>query len=345
MVNDNPNYDYHNTEQAVPSTPYGSGDPYYNKSSGYIASGPAKRPKRNWLKFGIPIAILVIVGAVLGGVFGSRASKKNGGSSGGSNNGDNGDGNSSNGVKNGLARFPASTDSFYGMPIYPSSVSLLFYSSIVCGNIAMLSFLFFFSSSLPLFPIRSALPSVLGDQTNSALYGQPTFSTNTKTSWPSDSFKPTNPSPTTVRPDRPRIIAPAYKWNTLPNLIANDPYLSAWNKSIFQNATDYFNASPVKYNMDGASGILDNSREIKMRIKAFAYCYRMSNNTKWVDRAWDEIQVGCLVFFFKSIQWVNWYLERSLERLWSGNRQVEHQSLFGYRRDGCRLWHRLRLAL
>lgn len=43
--------------------------------------------------------------------------------------------------------------------------------------------------------------------------------------------------------------------------------------------------------MDGSSGILDNAREIKMRIKAFSYAYRMSNNTKWVDRAWDEIQV------------------------------------------------------
>jgi hypothetical protein len=44
--------------------------------------------------------------------------------------------------------------------------------------------------------------------------------------------------------------------------------------------------------MDGSSGILDNSREIKMRIKAFAYVYRMTNDTKWVDRAWEELQVS-----------------------------------------------------
>jgi hypothetical protein len=44
--------------------------------------------------------------------------------------------------------------------------------------------------------------------------------------------------------------------------------------------------------MDGTSGILDNAREIKMRIKAFAYVARMTNDTKWVDRAWAEIQVG-----------------------------------------------------
>ena len=44
--------------------------------------------------------------------------------------------------------------------------------------------------------------------------------------------------------------------------------------------------------MDGSSGILDNAREIKMRIKAFEYVYRMTNDTTWVDRAWEEVQVG-----------------------------------------------------
>jgi hypothetical protein len=46
--------------------------------------------------------------------------------------------------------------------------------------------------------------------------------------------------------------------------------------------------------LDGPSGILDNAREIKMRIKAFAYAYRMTNATRWVDRAWEELQV-CFV--------------------------------------------------
>jgi len=130
MANAHTNYDYHNTEHGVPTSPYGSGDPYYSKSTGYIASGPPKRSKSNWLKIGIPIAILVIVGAIVGGVLGSRASKNNssGGSS-GSDNSNNGGGNG-NGVKNGLARFPVSTDPFYGMPIYPSTVSIPSYSSL-----------------------------------------------------------------------------------------------------------------------------------------------------------------------------------------------------------------------
>ena len=44
--------------------------------------------------------------------------------------------------------------------------------------------------------------------------------------------------------------------------------------------------------MDGDSGILDNSREVKERVKAFSYAYRMTNDTKWVDRTFTELQVS-----------------------------------------------------
>ena len=89
----NPTYDYQSAENTAPTTPYGSGDPYYDKASGFIASGGAgKRPTRKWLKIGIPIAVLVIVGAVVGGVLGSRSTKGNN-SSGGNNGNGNGNGN------------------------------------------------------------------------------------------------------------------------------------------------------------------------------------------------------------------------------------------------------------
>ena len=44
--------------------------------------------------------------------------------------------------------------------------------------------------------------------------------------------------------------------------------------------------------MDGSSGILDNARDIKMRIKAFGYVYRLTNDTKWADRAYQELEVS-----------------------------------------------------
>ena len=127
LVHNMADHDYQAVNAPARTSPYGSGDPYYSKSSGYIASGaaPAKSSKRNWLKFGIPIAVIVIVGAVVGGVLGSRSSKKNDTSTGGNNSNSNNNGNNPNGgPKNGLNRLPTSTDPFYGMPIYPSSVSL-----------------------------------------------------------------------------------------------------------------------------------------------------------------------------------------------------------------------------
>lgn len=48
---------------------------------------------------------------------------------------------------------------------------------------------------------------------------------------------------------------------------------------------------PVPYFMDGSSGILDVCRQVKERVKAFAYVYRMTNDSSWVDRTWTELQV------------------------------------------------------
>lgn len=132
-------------------------------------------------------------------------------------------------------------------------------------------------------------------QTNTALYTSPTFASDATLSWPTDSFQPSSPAPTSVRSDRPRLHAPAYKWNALPNLIKNDPYLEFWNDTIFYNASVYYDLPVVQYYMDGDSGILDNAREVKERIKAFSYVYRMTNDTKWVDRAYQELQVRRLV--------------------------------------------------
>ncbi|KAA1471587.1 heparinase II/III family protein [Dentipellis sp. KUC8613] len=244
-------YDAINPQQGA--SPYGSGDPYYHESSGYIT--PQKPPARGrkWIWIAVPVAIAVIVAAVVGGVVGSRNHKDSSSSS--SSNAAQGSGggeaaaSSAASVKNAIGIFATSTNSDYLMPVYPST-------------------------------------------TNTAAFTTPTFnpSNNAALAWPSDPFQPSNPSPTTVRTDRPRLIAPAYKWQALPALIAGDPYLKSWNASIFNNATQYAALPPVVYHMDGSSGILDNAREIKMRLKAFSYVYRMTNDTKWADRAWQEIQ-------------------------------------------------------
>jgi hypothetical protein len=237
--------------------------------SGYIT--PATRTKRtsNWIKvrskiphlllhsifpqFGIPLLILVIAGAVVGGVLGSR--KKGSSSSSASSSA------ASAASASAAASSAASAKSALGRFATATNSEFL----------------------MPIYP----------STTDSAAFGSPTFvsTTDSNTAWPTDPFQPSTPDVLKVRTDRPRLIAPAYKWAALPKLIANDPYLQGWNATIFGNATQYKALPPVLYFNDGSSGILDNARDVKRRIKAFSYAYRMTNDSSWVDRTWEELQV------------------------------------------------------
>ncbi|KAJ6604490.1 chondroitin AC/alginate lyase [Mycena vulgaris] len=228
-----PHYDNLNSGHQV----YGSGGAYYNESSaGFITpQRPTKKRTSNWIKFGIPVLVLLIAGGVVGAILATRKKASSSTAA------------ASASAKLEVGRFATATNSEFMMPIYPST-------------------------------------------TNTAAFSSPTFVSTNAVAWPSDSFSPSNPDVLTVRSDRPRLIAPAYKWAALPNLIAKDPYFSGWNETIFLNASQYYDLPPVVYNMDGDSGILDNAREVKMRIKAFAYVYRMTNDIKWADRVWSEVQ-------------------------------------------------------
>ncbi|OBZ79527.1 hypothetical protein A0H81_01229 [Grifola frondosa] len=234
------------------NTPYDQVSP--NESSGFLATRRPKRHISNWIKFGIPLLIAVIIAAVLGGVLGSRAHN-----------------NHSSSTSSGASTNPSAT------------------GEVAASQAASIK------EAVGLFPTGTDsqyLLPIYPSTTNTAAFTTPTFnpSNNASLAWPKDPFQPSNPSPTSVRSDRPRLIAPSYKWQALPQLIQNDPYLKFWNDTIFGNATAYYPLPPVVYHMDGSSGILDNAREIKMRLKAFSYVYRMTNDTKWVDRAFLELQ-------------------------------------------------------
>jgi hypothetical protein len=107
------------------ATPYGAGDPFYNESSGFIAPHAGKKRTNNWIKIGVPVLILVIIGAVVGGVLGSRSGKSKAAGSGGSGNSgsDTAAESSAASVKLAVGRFATATNSKYMMPVYPSTVS------------------------------------------------------------------------------------------------------------------------------------------------------------------------------------------------------------------------------
>jgi hypothetical protein len=115
-----------NYDSVANPSPYGSGDPYYNESSGFITPHPAKKPISNWIKIGVPVLILVIIGAVVGGVLGSRNNSSSNNNSAASSASGDAAASSAASIKLDIGRFATATDSEYMIPIYPATVSKIF---------------------------------------------------------------------------------------------------------------------------------------------------------------------------------------------------------------------------
>ncbi|OAL03377.1 hypothetical protein IQ06DRAFT_243209 [Phaeosphaeriaceae sp. SRC1lsM3a] len=79
-------------------------------------------------------------------------------------------------------------------------------------------------------------------------------------------------------------------WSHLPVLIESDPYLARWNQTIFDNAQDLHDKPTVRGpSRLGGSGKLDEAREVQLRIKHWAYVYRLTKQSRWKNRIWQEI--------------------------------------------------------
>ena len=95
-----------------------------------------------------------------------------------------------------------------------------------------------------------------------------------------------------VQNSHPRLFATPEQWLRLPERIARDPYLGRWNETIFDKAQALHEKPMVNITSElrlRASGILDEAREVQLRIKYWAYMYRMTKHSRWKHRIWEEI--------------------------------------------------------
>lgn len=137
---------------------------------------------------------------------------------------------------------------------------------------------------------------------------------------------------TILNPPIPRLFANTSKWASLPDQIYQVMNtLSKWNRTFFRRADEMLSLPPPDYEKDGTSGILDIARTVQLRIKHWAYAYRLTNDPEWKDRIWKE----------------NRPHSRELYRcfVWDARRQLEHGSLAGCRRVSGRVWDCVGLAL
>jgi hypothetical protein len=235
-------------------------------SSG-AATGNYAQPKKRrnkWLWIGLPLLLAVIIlAAVLGGVLGSRASKDSSdpATSSGSSNEKSGTTSANRNAATSIAGGVGSTATGANGQVY----------------LAVSTDSYF----LPVYATGTATSG----------YAAPTIkpTASAAAAWPAD---PSPPSTSSVRA-HPRLIAPQYKWDALnQGLIAKDPYFTFWNTTIVANATETLNDPLVDYVRDGGlsgSGVLDPAREIKMKVKNWAYAYRVTNDTKFANRVKAEL--------------------------------------------------------
>jgi hypothetical protein len=118
------NYNYDSLDSGT--SPFGSGDPYYNLSTGFVT--PTTPPKKSigqnkWFKFGVPVGVLVIAGAVVAAVLATRHHGHNSSSS-SNNNGSPASASSAISAKNAVGVFATATNSEFMVPLYPSTVRL-----------------------------------------------------------------------------------------------------------------------------------------------------------------------------------------------------------------------------
>lgn len=233
--------------------PMSSSNPYASAAS---PAGYAAKPKRNkWLWIGLPLLLLIIIGAVLGGVLGTQLNKDKSGSS------NSGNASSGSGAQEGV--------------IVPSGVSSI--NTVQATNTAANRYLAVQTDTYRL--------PVYATPTATAGYTAPS-SGGSGNSWPSDPDSPSTSSPRS----HPRLIAPAYKWDALKsNLVAENPYFTFWNQTIMDNAEANYSLPLTPRIIDGGSGMLDVSRQIKEKVKNWSYAWRMTGNTKWANRVYEEL--------------------------------------------------------
>ncbi|GAA6057364.1 hypothetical protein JCM3770_005727 [Rhodotorula araucariae] len=241
---------------ASSQAPGGQNTPLYgNGTNGKTYPAP-KRNRRLWPWIvGAIVAVIIILGAVLGGVFGSRAANSN-------------DSNKSNAAAaqdpndGSVASAATRTKGSGGFAVVPTATDGF-------GN--------------PMYP----------STTGSARMSAPTTVADADLACTPDDFR--GIALDSPKKTHPLLIATENRWECLPKLIAADSYMSYWNDTVYANATRFYDMSPTNYSIDGGytgSGVLDVAREVQLRIKHWAYAYRLSNDTKWVDRTWRELVVA-----------------------------------------------------
>ncbi|KIW13005.1 hypothetical protein PV08_08192 [Exophiala spinifera] len=93
--------------------------------------------------------------------------------------------------------------------------------------------------------------------------------------------------------EHPRLFASGDQWNGLGAQIAKNDYLRQWNETIIDQANELYSEPVIPYPDDCNVSVgctLEVARYIQLRVKHWAYAYILTNDVKYVNRTWEELQ-------------------------------------------------------
>lgn len=93
----------------------------------------------------------------------------------------------------------------------------------------------------------------------------------------------------TLKKVHPRLMATAEDFEAAKARIASDAKMKAWFEEIKKSGDKILTESPSKYEIPDGLRLLSTSRRVVGRIYTLGFLYKMTNDSKYAERAWEEL--------------------------------------------------------
>jgi hypothetical protein len=96
----------------------------------------------------------------------------------------------------------------------------------------------------------------------------------------------------TLKSDHPRLLADAARFAELRRQVKSNPLLNEWCVKVHGSAERILAQPPSEYEIPDGLRLLATSRRVLDRILTLGVAYRLSEDKRFVDRAWAELSAA-----------------------------------------------------
>jgi hypothetical protein len=95
-----------------------------------------------------------------------------------------------------------------------------------------------------------------------------------------------------IKTSHPRLLVSEVEFERLKAQVGSDAKLQTWHKKLQEQAVKILAAPPSRYEIPDGLRLLDTSRRVLDRIYNLSLLYRLEKDSRFVDRAWDELKAA-----------------------------------------------------